>query len=138
MNWDKALKWAATVSVLAILIGLIRPMFPEADRMGPRKYTSSKLWRLARCMSEYHFANGDWPATNLFETQLRPYLLRESSRPEELLSDVWGNKMRYVVIEGGSNKTQRLLYSFGPNRQDEHGTGDDIVVPIPAQARESK
>ena len=89
-------------------------------------------------MCAYLTATGDWPSTNLFETQLRPYLSQESNHPEKPLVDAWGNRVRYVIIDDGTSRPERILYFFGPNRRDDQRTGDDIVVPLPTQKLESK
>jgi general secretion pathway protein G len=43
--------------------------------------------------------------------------------------DGWGNKLGYQPSEPGSEEAKTLPYkvwSFGPNKQDDNGAGDDI------------
>lgn len=51
----------------------------------------------------------------------------------EIPKDSWGNELKYEKLtEPDSKGREYRLYSFGPNKQDDSGTGDDI----PAWAEE--
>ena len=50
-------------------------------------------------------------------------------RTEEDLKDAWGRELMYKLEETQTEETTRmkpLIWSKGPNGQDDNGTGDDI------------
>ena len=100
------------------------------DRSGPYGVTRARMDMLASHIQRYRLEAGSWPDENAWESQLLS--LRYSSgiwHPTNIMRDAWGKKIRYQV-RTHDKVTDRVLRSDGPNKVDEYGLGDDMIVII--------
>lgn len=55
-------------------------------------------------------------------------LVEKGYLPKETLIDPWSQDIRYECLDAACKEI--LIYSFGQNKINEHGKGDDISVTI--------
>lgn len=89
----------------------------------------NNLRLLESALDSYRADHGGYPPTaeGLSALVRRGDPLRPEGYLKELPRDAWDAEYRYVAQRDSSSAYQ--LYSTGPNRIDEHGGGDDLVLP---------
>jgi len=131
------------IAILTILISLVTAGAQTARRRGAVAKAKAMVASLETAIAMYNGDMGTYPSSDNehLVTALQddagdpdwqgPYM---EFKQDELVGgeviDPWGKPFVYVSINGGS-PTHRSrsfdLYSFGPNGEDDDGTGDDIV-----------
>ena len=87
--------------------------------------TVAKFQIIRSAMVSYFSRNQQWPAQDAWAEQIAPYIETEW----DVLIDGWGTPIKYIVVKK-KDGTERYLHSFGYNRRDDHGWGDDIFKPV--------
>ena len=130
------------IAILGILISLVTAGAQAARRRGAITKAKAMISALETAVAMYQSDMGDYPETGneslvaALQTDPGnvdwdgPYL---EFKKDELeggeAMDPWGHPYVYVSVNGGSPEHRESsydLYSFGPNAQDDSGTGDDI------------
>jgi general secretion pathway protein G len=130
------------IAILGILISLVTAGAQTARRRGTVTKAKTTISALETAIAMYHGDMGDYPPTgneNLVSAIQDdpidvdwdgPYMeFKEEELKDGKLIDPWGTPYVYVSVNGGSPEHRERsydLYSFGPNGQDDGGTGDDI------------
>lgn len=119
----------ALIILLAVLI-----LLPTVNRPygHPRWWTISHLKGMSLVMDCFHEDTSSWPDPKTWREQLRPYARSFSGISvayDTIFLDPWGSEIEYAVNEAEEGP-KRAIYSFGPNKRDEKGAGDDIVVNV--------
>jgi len=119
------------VVAMVVLAGVLTwPMPNASDNLGPKGLTFAKMRRLEMHMLSFFSENGRWPEPGSWKQELSQYLAGdEAFHREQLLVDSWGMTIRYDQ-SAGSGHAKRILRSLGPNRLDEKGAGDDIILAL--------
>ncbi|MBC8391452.1 MAG: hypothetical protein H8E17_02650 [Deltaproteobacteria bacterium] len=124
------------ITIIVLNLTIVLPMRNVPDRMGPIQLTNAQMQRLGFYLIIYYFENNKWPDVLNWKEQIEN--IYPEATPLDNLSDYyidgWDNPIQYRVIEENGTQTA-LLYSFGKNKTDDNGTGDDITreVEIPTQ-----
>ena len=83
----------------------------------------------------YYVENQRWPKQEKWIIELKEFAQDdEIENWDSLFIDGWKNPIQYRIIEEDGIQTV-LLYSYGPNKVNDNGTGDDITreVKMPTQ-----
>jgi len=124
------------VLIMAILMGITIPVMRGAYSRAKVARAKSDIAKLEAAAEQYKNDYGSYPAsgnTNIYNAARsvspvtkKPYVIFKSKdiRNNEVI-DSWG--MAYTYTAPGSQNTKSVdIYSFGPNKADDAGTGDDI------------
>ena len=118
------------LGIIVVAVVLIYPMLNKPDMMNSLELTRLKMRQIATQVLNYYADRRSWPDTASWHRQVQPYRSREQTfSPDNLLTDSWGNPIDYRVMTNATGRI-RFLQSFGPNRIDDHGSNDDIVLKI--------
>ncbi len=131
------------IAILGILISLVTAGAQAARRRGAVTKAKSTISAIETAVAMYSGDMGEYPASgNASLVQALqddpknvdwqgPYMeFKQDDLKDGQLLDSWGNPYVYVSVNGGAPKHREHsfdLYSFGPNGQDDQGTGDDLV-----------
>lgn len=125
---------------IAIEVKLTQPVYDYGDN---ETITQKRLENLALSMRYYFSANGSWPDIQNWHKDIEKYLWEiygekfayvkkyfgERAMFEgenSIFRDPWGHDIQYKT-DLSVKPTRGLLYSYGRNKKDEDGKGDDIV-----------
>ena len=130
------------IAILGILISLVTAGAQAARRRGAVTKAKTTISALETAISMYQSDMGDYPLTGneSLVSALQddpgkvnwdgPYMeFKQDELKDGQLIDPWGQPYVYVSVNGGSPEHRNRsydLYSYGPNGQDDGGTGDDI------------
>ena len=130
------------IAILGILISLVTAGAQAARRRGAVTKAKTTISGLETAISMYQSDMGEYPASGneSLVSALQddpgnvnwdgPYLeFKQDELKDGQLIDPWGKLYVYVSVNGGSPEHRSRsydLYSYGPNGQDDSGTGDDI------------
>jgi general secretion pathway protein G len=130
------------IAILGILMSLVTAGAQTARRRGAVTKAKAMIGSLETAIAMYEADMGEYPATgnDALVAALQddpddanwggPYLeFKEEELEDGVLLDPWGQPYEYVSVNGGSPAHRERsfdLYSFGPNGDDDSGTGDDI------------
>jgi len=119
----------SSVAILSVLIAfLVSRRGAVPDKMRPSEVTAAKLKRIHIQLLKFYSANHRWPTPSHWKQELKPYLEADGFFPfDSVTVDGWGSQIQCVENTNGSGL---ILYSFGKNRIDEHGSNDDITVVV--------
>ena len=120
------------VSVTALLLAIIIPA-RKPHPMSPHRKTYRNISEIRWPLDSYYCENNKWPDESNWKENLKEFIkAKPYTNPEELdyfIIDGWKNPIQYRIIEeDGTQKV--LLYSYGKNKTDDNGTGDDITRKI--------
>lgn len=131
------------VAILAILASLVTAGAQAARRKGAITRAKTTIGSLETAIAMYQGDMGDYPATGnskLVEAIQEdpndpdwngPYMeFKQDELKDGEALDPWGTPYQYVSVNGGAPQHRERsfdLFSYGPNKQDDGGTGDDIV-----------
>jgi general secretion pathway protein G len=130
------------LAILGILASLVTAGAQAARRRGAVTKAKATIAALETAIAMYEGDLGEYPASGN-ETLISalqddpkdadwngPYMeFKEEELKDGQLLDPWGEPYSYVSINGGAPQHRERsfdLWSFGPNREDDGGTGDDI------------
>ena len=105
--------------------------------MGPIEFTSAKLGGLEIHLLAYYEDHHVWPDSHLWKIQLKPYFENDGGFSLSELTDVWGEGIEYLAKRHERGRTSVVLRSRGPNKMDDNGTNDDVVLEVFAPALQS-
>jgi len=130
------------VAILGILASLVTAGAQAARRRGAMTKAKSTIAALETAIAMYEGDLGEYPSmgnAGLISALQDdpndadwngPYMeFKEEELKDGQLLDPWGQAYSYVSVNGGSPQHRERsfdLWSFGPNREDDGGTGDDI------------
>ena len=130
------------IAILGILMSLVTAGAQSARRRGAVTKAKAMIASLETAIASYEADMGAYPASGNAELVAAlqddpqdvhwggPYMeFKEAELEGGELLDPWGNPYVYVAVNGGSPEHREQSYdlsSFGPNGQDDSGTGDDI------------
>ena len=114
------------VIIIGVLVSMVVPRL--AGRSNEAKIIAARAdinANIAVALDLYEINNGKYPETLNVLTQKTddgkgPYLKREPKDP-------WGIEYRYKPLPDLGHLTDYDLYSFGPDKLDNTGGGDDIT-----------
>jgi general secretion pathway protein G len=127
------------MAIVAILAGFVVSATQVARKRAAITKAKSSIAALETALSMYEVDMGDYPQGGNKEMVqaltvdpggadwFGPYMkFREEDLTEEgEYMDPWGNPYKYIS-PGVHNSSSYDIYSFGPNGEDQEGTGDDI------------
>jgi general secretion pathway protein G len=125
------------VLIMAILMGITIPVMRSAYSRAKVAKAKSDIAKLETAAEQYKNDYGSYPdssdSKNLFRAASsispvtkKPYIIFKSKDiKNEQLIDSWGTPYAYTT-PGTQNTNSVDIYSFGPNKADDAGTGDDI------------
>ena len=130
------------IAILGILISLVTAGAQAARRRGAVTKAKTTISAIETAISMYQGDLGAYPPSGNegLVSALQddpndvnwdgPYMeFKQDDLDGGQLMDPWGNPYVYVSVNGGSPAHRERsfdLYSYGPNGQDDGGTGDDI------------
>lgn len=120
------------VATITAGIAIFSEIYFKLTGPAPDRDYGVQIRQLATVFSLYHSETNAWPDEVLWKTQIKEHFpkLEEDYilyHPKYgVYIDFWGNEIQYR-IDINENKTKRILYSFGRNKKDDGGKGDDIV-----------
>lgn len=125
----KILYILSTIAVLSVLIAfLVNTGGPRPDKMTSSQLTTARLNRIHLQLLNFYSANHRWPTPSSWKQDLKPYLEADHIFPfDKVTVDGWGSQIQCVANTNGNGL---ILYSFGKNRTDDHGSNDDIAVVV--------
>jgi len=128
------------IAILGVLAGVFA--FTVGGRLGKSKIDATALLldQIVSKLEEYQLNIGDYPTEDeggisalidepTFDDESMtgkwagPYIKRKQ------LKDPWGNELGYELVEEEHGDTTRKVihvWSYGPNKEDDSGEGDDI------------
>ena len=131
------------IAIIGILVSLVTAGAQAARRRGAVTKAKTTIAALETALVMYHGDLGEYPETgnpNLVAALQEdpgdvdwdgPYMeFKQDDLKEGEAVDPWGNPYQYVSVNGGAPEHRPKsydLYSFGPNGEDDGGTGDDLV-----------
>ncbi|MHC5172894.1 MAG: type II secretion system protein [Planctomycetota bacterium] len=123
------------IAIIALLLFIVIPRL--TTNHGPHANTSKHLGSIHWRISSYYCKYQKWPDENNWEGHLKE--INKEIHPMGLgnyfFFDSWKNPIQYRIIE--EDDTQKvLLYSYGKNKTDDNGTGDDIIRKIEPPTQE--
>ena len=97
----------------------------------PWSFTYSQLGQIEKAIILYYDQHDSWPAQVNWQEQLPAYFY-DVEKPDEkdlFYVDAWGQTIQYRnTVKGGSE--QIVIYSFGPDGNDDDGYNDDLVTEV--------
>lgn len=130
------------IAIMGILVSLVTAGAQAARRRGAVTKARTMISALETAIAMYSGDMGEYPSSGNAElvSALQddpddvdwqgPYMeFKEEELKGGEAADPWGTPYVYVSVNGGSPEHRERsfdLSSFGPNGQDDHGTGDDI------------
>ena len=130
------------VAIIGILMGLVMAGAQMVRRKGAETKAKTTIAALETAIAAYETDLGEYPKTGNADLVMAlqddpgdadwggPYMeFKEKELEDGQFLDSWGTPYVYVSVNGGSPEHRERsydLYSFGPNKADDHGTGDDI------------
>jgi hypothetical protein len=120
------------IVVLAIVTIVLSVHFNRSDD-DPWSWTASQIGQIRIAVLLFYEETGSWPDDEHWRNQLKPFFAgqRMPTKQHAYFLDAWGNEIKYVVTQADVG-TIRSIYSFGSNKLDEKGFGDDIASEIKA------
>ncbi len=117
------------IIVVIVIIGLLgavlSPLAATTITRAKINAAENKLQALNEALLLYYDCNFDLPAANL--TDLEPDYIRETEYSNDYAEDAW---RKAIVYTKAVSKTAATLVSYGPNRADDLGFGDDITYNV--------
>jgi len=129
------LGFLVVAAAIVIAAGLLWPQLSNGPR-SPRTCASSEVHMLVAAIDAYHCEFGSWPPQCLTaNTALVRVLSGANPRQivfmeigadlgERSFLDPWKSPYHFLI----QDQTSLLVWSNGPNREDERGRGDDIAL----------
>jgi prepilin-type N-terminal cleavage/methylation domain-containing protein len=129
-----------SLAIITLLAGLIFPTAELYLRNRMISDTRDEMKRLSDAMFAYYENVGAFPstlsdletkpagATNWEGPYIRPEFQGDVSANDDYRYDAW----RSAYVYSSPSTTTRRLRSLGPNRTDDSGSGDDIVIDVDA------
>ena len=128
------------ISILLVLGTISVVGYTRIQKGTDKKLTLAKIQSTRQALKLYYSAMREWPSEEagglgaLFtrpDDEDRAALWGDGGGPflEEHMvpTDSWGIELKYEKLAEPDEKGHEFrLYSFGPNKQDDSGTGDDI------------
>ena len=90
---------------------------------GPAEKTRMQLETLATILSEHRSKSGELPSAEGLDSIVE-IAIGDPTMARILLHDGWGEKIVY------RRSSSPILYSIGPNRHDDNGRLDDVVLEV--------
>ena len=123
------------IAIIALLLTFVLPRLTTDH--GPEANTWKRLGSIGWRIHSYYCKYQHWPNENNWKEQVKE--INKEIHPIELsdhfFSDNWKNPVQYRIVEKDGIQTV-LLYSFGKNKLDDNGTGDDITRKVEIPTRE--
>ena len=116
--------------ILILAIYFVLPHFFEHEE-NPGADTRSKLAKLEICIILYRNKKNNWPPVDKWKEKITSFLTESESDFNEVgfFADQWGNEVHYKIRRVGE-KERHVLYSYGPNGEDDDSKDDDISIAI--------
>ena len=120
------------IAILSVVIAiLVNTRDAAPDKMRPSELTNAKLKRIYYQLVNFYSANHRWPSLTDWKQELKPYLEADGARGflsfDKVTIDAWGSQIQCLENTNGNGL---IVYSFGENQTDDHGTNDDIAVVV--------
>jgi hypothetical protein len=129
--WDFLVSMTITFLTVAIIVPATGP-----HPMSLGRKTFGGISVLKSHIYNYYCESGQWPNESDWKKELSRLFEGQIKAEEEYAyfvggwgNDGWENPIQYRIIEEGGIQTV-LLYSYGKNKIDDNGTGDDITRKI--------
>ncbi|MHC4962359.1 MAG: hypothetical protein ACYTGA_09580, partial [Planctomycetota bacterium] len=107
--------------------------------MSPHRRTLRNMYDIDWYPYGYYCKNNKWPDEASWKEDIKEFIKNTLpyTKPETLdycFIDGWENPIQYRIVDHNDTQTV-LLYSFGKNKVDDNGTGDDITreIEVPTQ-----
>lgn len=125
------------IAIMAILMGITIPVIRSANARAKIARAKSDIAKLEAAAEQYKNDYGSYPSsssdTNLYAAARstspitkKPYIqFKEKDIVMQRVVDSWGTPYKYTA-PGTRNTKSVDIYSFGPNKTDDAGAGDDI------------
>ncbi|MFH1776400.1 MAG: type II secretion system protein [Candidatus Omnitrophota bacterium] len=135
---DRAFALIEVVVLIAVFVIILavcgREFLTKKIRTEPREITINKLGVLKTALLNFYADCNQFP-DNLVDLETDPgvsnwaglYIIDEFDN-NDYIRDAWQQNFFYGTNVGDWGEDPCILYSFGPNNQDDAGGGDDIVV----------
>lgn len=119
-----------TVILIALMLWFVRTKLIHIHPIPAYHKTDICINTLTTHINMYHNKYNKWPNETKWEEQLLSFT--GDLETEHYFLDGWKNPIQYRIVEKDGIQTV-LLYSFGKNKTDDNGSGDDIIreVEIP-------
>lgn len=114
------------IAIIGLLMGAAAFTLPQILGGAKVSQTKNDLQTVEGALQLYYTQKGQYPDNRDVYALVTP---SGSLDKPSAVQDAWGND--YVLLtpsEFNGQPVDYLLYSFGPNRIDEFGAGDDIVL----------
>ena len=122
------------MAILVIMGALVITNFTEVFGSAKKKSAKIQLQAIGKALKLYQIDMNSYPDPNqgLFALQDPPTDLASTSWSGPYLeknvpADPWGNPYNYALDFDENDRQFFIIWSIGPNMQDEDGSGDDIV-----------
>lgn len=124
------------IAIMAILMGITIPVIRSANARAKIARAKSDIAKLEAAAEQYKNDYGSYPTsgnTNIYNAARstspvtkKPYIIfKAKDITSSEVTDSWGKPYTYTA-PGTQNTKSVDIYSFGPNKTDNAGTGDDI------------
>ena len=115
------------IIIVSILAGILTPLATVSIRRAKIKETEDKMGNLNSALLLYYKDKALFPSAL---TDLEPDYIRSSEYTQDYAQDAWRKNFVYTYNSGALSVTLR---SFGPDRTDNSGGGDDITYVVSAK-----
>lgn len=116
---------------VTLSFALLNPACGDRDLLAETKLNLEMLATviLQHSLDSNRYPNSDFRIEDLLvmkDKEGNAYL-----RNDKLFKDHWGQSVQYVIHQGDTaDDTAIYIYSFGPDRKNQFGRGDDIKVEV--------
>ena len=122
------------MAILVIMGTLVVTNFDKIFGASKKKSAKIQMQALGKALKLYRIDMHSFPDPNqgLFALNERPLDLDNTSwsgpyLEKDVPADPWGNPYNYALDFDENDDQYFMIWSIGPNMQDEDGSGDDIV-----------
>ena len=122
------------MAILVIMGTLVVANFSGVLFSSKKKSAKIQLQALGKALELYSIDMNSYPdpSVGLFALQERPLDLDNTTwngpyLKKNVPDDPWGNPYNYALNFDENEQQYYMIWSIGPNMQDEDGSGDDIV-----------
>jgi len=125
----------ALVVISVVLLTLILKTYSYEPNRSKHAWTLSHLGRVENAIGLYIDEYQEQLSLNAWKEELEPFVeLTGAKEGIHWSHDAWGMEIQYILQQIGDKKAP-MLYSFGRNKIDEKGQGDDIAVEVEMPAK---
>ncbi|HBN74802.1 MAG TPA: type II secretion protein [Planctomycetaceae bacterium] len=121
------------LAILGVIAAMVVPNLLGSQKKANIQATETSIHGLEQALKLYAVANGgEYPngGQEVFEL-LASNKDSEGNAVDPLLpeipKDAWGQELMYEYPSSKNNGTEPAIWSLGPNKSDEQGSGDDVA-----------